>query len=91
MPVELPERTAEMRARDNNFLREPEVEEDLADRFGIRLALLVFCVGSFLAALWMVNRSSFDKCVALENANKRYACFDAVRTELLKPPAPGAR
>jgi hypothetical protein len=39
---------------------------------------------------WMISRPSFEKCLTLENATERHACYDNVRAELLKPPAKGA-
>jgi hypothetical protein len=38
----------------------------------------------------MGSHPSFEKCLALENATERYACYDNLRAELLKPPAKGA-
>ena len=60
------------------------------DRFGIRTALLVLCIGFFIAAMWLVSTPSFEKCSALENATERHACFDTLRNDSLKPPAKGA-
>jgi hypothetical protein len=47
-------------------------------------------VGFLIAAVWLVRSPSFEKCVALENATERSACYDNLRAELLKPPAKGA-
>jgi len=63
---------------------------EFADQFGIRTALLVLCIASFIAAIWFVSRPSFEKCSAIENVTDRNACYEAVRKELLKPPAKGA-
>src|SRR5262245_36259498 len=41
----------------------PEV---LADRFGVRTALLVLCIALFIAAIWLTSRPSFEKCSGLE-------------------------
>jgi hypothetical protein len=68
----------------------PESPDELIDRFGIRTALLVLCVALFIAAIWAVSRPSFEKCSALENVTERNACFEALRNDLLKPPAKGA-
>jgi hypothetical protein len=62
----------------------------LADRFGVRTALLVLCIALFIAATWVTSRPSFEKCGGLENVTERNACYDALRKELLKPPAKGA-
>ena len=62
----------------------------LADRFGVRTALLVLCITLFIAAIWVTSRPSFEKCSALENVTERNACYDGLRKELLKPPAKGA-
>ena len=68
----------------------PKSPEELADQFGIRSALLVLCIAFFIAAIWFVDSPSFEKCSAVENATDRNACYDGLRTELLKPPAKGA-
>ena len=68
----------------------PESSEVLADRFGIRTALLVLCIALFIAAIWVTSRPSFEKCNALESVTERNACYDGLRKELLKPPAKGA-
>jgi hypothetical protein len=64
--------------------------EAFADQFGIRTALLVLCIASFIAAIWFVSRPSFEKCSAIENVTDRNACYEGLRKELLKPPAKGA-
>jgi hypothetical protein len=68
----------------------PETPEERLDRFGIRTALFVLCVALFIAAIWLVSGPSFGKCSALENVRERNACFEALRNDLLKPPAKGA-
>jgi hypothetical protein len=70
-------------------LAEAKSPEESIDRFGMRASLLILCVGFFIAAAWMISRPSFEKCLALENATERHACYDNVRTGLLKPPARG--
>jgi hypothetical protein len=64
--------------------------EQSADQFGIRIALLALCIAFFIAAIWFVSSPSFEKCSAVENVVERNACYEAVRKELLKPPAKGA-
>jgi hypothetical protein len=64
--------------------------EQSADQFGIRIALLVLCMAFFIAAIWFVSSPSFEKCSAVDNVMERNACYEAVRKELLKPPAKGA-
>jgi len=68
----------------------PETPEERIDRFGFRTALLVLVLALFIAAMWIANRPSFDKCSALENASERSACYEKLRDELSKPPAKGA-
>jgi len=68
----------------------PGSPEVLADRFGVRTALLVLRIALFIAAIWVTTRPSFEKCSGLENVTERNACYDALRKELLKPPAKGA-
>ena len=81
---------------DRNYLGEPSDEadepelktpEDAADRFGVRVALLVTCVGFLIAALWLASSPSFQKCSAFENLSDRVACYEGLRTALLQPPA----
>jgi len=67
----------------------PKTAEERVDQFGFRTALFVLCVTFFIAAVWLISRPSFEKCSALENATERNACFDALRSDLLKPPAKG--
>jgi hypothetical protein len=71
------------------FSAELKTPEDAADRFGIRAALLVLCVGLAIAAMWLVTGPSFETCSALENPAQRNACYDALRDNLFKPPAKG--
>jgi hypothetical protein len=75
---------------DGGDLPSRESPEVFADQFGIRTALLVLCIASFIAAIWFVSRPSFDKCSAIETVTARNACYDGLRKELLKPPAKGA-
>jgi hypothetical protein len=64
-------------------------EEDLADRYGIRTALLVLCVGLFLAALWAIRNPSFEQCTTLKTEHERLGCYEELRSRLLKPPFKG--
>ena len=68
---------------------DPELKtpEDAADRFGVRIALLVTCVGFFIAAVWLAGSPSFQKCSAFESLTDRIACYEGLRTALLQPPA----
>jgi hypothetical protein len=68
----------------------PETLEERLDRFGVRTALLVICIACFIAAIWIVNTPSFEKCNAVDNVSERHACLDTLRNDLLKPPAKGA-
>lgn len=91
VPMQSLERHLETISNDDEHdLAEPKSPEEIIDRFGMRASLLILCVGLFIAAVWMISRPSFEKCLALENATERHACYDYVRVELLKPPAKGA-
>ena len=68
----------------------PGTPEERIDRFGIRTALLVLVIALFVAAMWIANRPSFEKCSALENVTERDACYEKLRDDLSKPPAKGA-
>ena len=65
-------------------LRTPE---DAADGFGIRTALLVTSVGFLIAAIWLMNSPSFEKCSGLANLKDRVTCYEGLRNAALKPPA----
>jgi hypothetical protein len=67
----------------------PETSEERVDRFGIRTALLALVIALFVAAIWLANRPSFEKCSALESATERNACYEQLRNDLSKPPAKG--
>jgi hypothetical protein len=85
------ERYLETISNDDEYdLAEHKSPEEIFDRFGMRASMLILCAGLFIAAVWMISRPSFEKCLALENATERQACYDNVRAELLKPPAKGA-
>lgn len=80
---------------DRNYLAEPSNEndepelktpEDAADRFGVRVALLVTCVGLLIAVIGLASSPSFQKCSSFENLNDRTACYEGLRTALLQPP-----
>ena len=76
-------------AEPSNEADEPELKtpEDAADRFGVRVALAVTCVGFLIAVMWLASSPSFQKCSAFENLNDRVACYEGLRTALLQPPA----
>jgi hypothetical protein len=68
----------------------PKTSEERVDRFGIRTALLVLVIALFGAAMWLMDRPSFEKCSTLENVTERNACYEKLRADLSKPPAKGA-
>ena len=68
----------------------PGTPEERVDRYGVRTAMLALVIALFVAAMWIANRPSFEKCSTLENATERYACYDKLRDDLSKPPAKGA-
>ena len=75
---------------DESHVPRSESPEDFADQMGIRTALVVLCVASYIAAVWFLGGPSFEKCSAIANVADRNACYDALRKELLKSPAKGA-
>ena len=79
----------ETKSNDDDDIARPKTPEELADRFGIRTALLVLCISFLLAGLWIVNLPSFEKCSGIENTLVRHACYDQLRADLFKPPAKG--
>ena len=74
---------------DDYHLARPACPQELRDRFGIRISLLVLCISLLMAALWVVSSPSFSKCSEIESTPERHACYDLLRSELLKPPAKG--
>jgi hypothetical protein len=68
----------------------PDSPEERIDRFGVMTALFVLCVAFFIAAIWFLNRPSFEKCSTLESAAERNGCYDKLRNDLSQPPAKGA-
>jgi hypothetical protein len=66
--------------------RIPETPEDVIDRVGIRLTMLVLCVACLIAALWVLSTPSFVKCTVLTSASERYVCYEALRDVLSRPP-----
>jgi hypothetical protein len=78
-------------SNDDKYLPEPNLTEEFVDRCGIRVSLMVLCVGLLAASVWIASHPSVDSCIALEDATERYACFDQFRAEFLRPPAKGAQ
>ncbi len=72
---------------DETVSQELNSPQDAADRFGIRTALVVACVGFLMAAIWAASSPSFQKCSTFDNLGDRVACYEALRTALLPPPA----
>ena len=60
--------------------------EELSNRLAIKGSLLVLGLALCLAAAWLIDSPSFEKCSALENSTERHACYEQLRSELLKPP-----
>ena len=40
------------------------------DQIGVLTAFFALCIAFFIAAIWFLNRPSFDKCSALENEKR---------------------
>jgi hypothetical protein len=66
---------------------QPKGPEDDVDRLGVKISLLMLCVGLFLAANWVISTPTFQKCSALESVTQRNTCYDELRNELMKLPA----
>jgi hypothetical protein len=67
----------------------PDSPEQRVDRFGLLIAFFALCIAFFIAAIWFLNRPSFEKCSALESVAERNACYDKLRNDLSQPPAKG--
>ena len=67
----------------------PDSPEERVDRLGIVTAAFVLCIAFVIAAMWFLNRPSFEKCSTLESVAERNACYDKLRNDLSQPPAKG--
>ena len=67
----------------------PDSPERRMDRFGLLIAFFALGIAFFIAAIWFLNRPSFEKCSALESVAERNACYDKLRNDLSQPPAKG--
>jgi hypothetical protein len=67
----------------------PDSPEQRVDRFGLLIAFFALCIAFFIAAIWFLNRPSFEKCSTLESVAERNACYDKLRNDLSQPPAKG--
>ena len=88
--MQVEEWNVETKAQDDDQAK-CDSPEDLEDRFGIRLSLLILCVAFLIAAMWVISTPSFEKCSALDNVIVRNACYGQLRNQLLNPPAKGQR
>ena len=53
---------------DDEFVVPPHKSpEHLLDQFGIMASVMMLCMGLLVAALWVVNSPSFEKCSVFEN------------------------
>jgi hypothetical protein len=67
----------------------PDSPERRVDGFGLLIAFFALGIAFFIAAIWFLNRPSFEKCSALESVAERNACYDKLRNDLSQPPAKG--
>ena len=67
----------------------PDSPEQRADRFGLLIAFFALGIAFFIAAIWFLNRPSFEKCSTLQSVAERNACYDKLRNDLSQPPAKG--
>jgi hypothetical protein len=75
------------RDENENFETDATTNSEFrADRFGVRLALLVLFVGLVIAMTWVLSRPSFEKCSAIRDFADRVACYESLRNDYLKPP-----
>ena len=66
--------------------RRPKTPEDVIDRVGTRVAMVVLCVACLIAILWVLSTPSFEKCTVLTSASERYACYETLREVFSRPP-----
>jgi len=67
----------------------PDSPEQRVDRFGLLIAFFALGIAFFIAAIWFLNRPSFEKCSTLQSVAERNACYDKLRNDLSQPPAKG--
>jgi len=67
----------------------PDSPEERVDRFGLLIAFFALGIAFFIAAIWFLNRPSFEKCSTLQSVAERNACYDKLRNDLSQPPAKG--
>ena len=67
----------------------PDSPEQRVDRFGLLIAFFALGIAFFIAAIWFLNRPSFEKCSTLQSVAERNACYDKLRNDLSKTPAKG--
>ena len=67
----------------------PDSPEQRVDQFGLLIAFFALGIAFFIAAIWFLNRPSFEKCSTLESVAERNACYDKLRNDLSQPPAKG--
>ena len=67
-----------------------ETPEQRVEHFGMNLSIAILGVALLFAGLWVVSRPSFEKCRALADATARNACYEVLRSEMLKLPTRGA-
>jgi hypothetical protein len=74
-------------SKDENFDTDATTPSGfLADRFGVRLSLLLLFVGLVMATAQVLSQPSFEKCSAIRPFADRIACYESLRNEYLKPP-----
>jgi hypothetical protein len=74
-------------SKDENFDTDATTPSGfLADRFGVRLSLLLLFVGLVIATAQVLSQPSFEKCSAIRPFADRIACYESLRNEYLKPP-----
>lgn len=66
-----------------------ETPEFFADGVGTRISLVILCIALFIMIAGAITGPSFGKCSTLDNSAMRDACYDELRSELLKAPAKG--
>jgi hypothetical protein len=71
---------------DYGTLLESEAPRDGENRLGLVISLLVLGIALLIATIWFVSRPTFEKCSSLVSATERNACYEQLRSELLRPP-----
>jgi hypothetical protein len=65
-------------------------ESTSAESTGMLVSMATFILALILCAVWADSHSSFERCIGINDANDRMACYEDARHQEMRPPAKGA-